>query len=546
MTSIAPASPTNPLPLTRGHWRSLELLENTDAVLQTLRLYERVLGSPVYLRPTDKGLTVLSLDTTPLAMVGVGPSGGGCCVTTLPPSEAQVAAAVAAYRTKVAAMTRRSAEERYVVGRIRAALESRLQLGDGLRFLHQEWRFTTGGKLDLLAIDCSSGHLVVVEVKSTEGKALDAGTLGQAITYADLLTASWPEYAAYFRRLTIALARIYDPSAPGQVISDQTPPRCEVWWPGGRCRASELPARPADVPPSRVLRREAGSFNWRPELVERQSRWREQQGHPMGLHRGEPLRTRLLMPDAERQRWNFLTPAIGKLVASEYAANAQRSGGARKLYGYPRLFDNLLSSQPLAFNLFGELALDLDAATVACRSLWPGRVDTVTRIDFEWSPGRQSPQYLNNGTAADIAVLHTTPQGGAGAIFIETKYYEDMTAKTHRIKPRYREVAKASGAFLDDAFPRLQEGWLQQLWLDHLLVLATRDTDRLDTGLFVVMYPEVNPRCRAALDEYKATLTPSGMGTFEARTLEDVVGVMGRELSASWVADFAERYLTQP
>lgn len=257
MTSIAPASPASPLPLTRGHWRSLELLENADAVLHTLRLYERVLGSPVYLRPTDKGLTVMSLDTAPLRMVGVGPSGGGCTVTTLPPSEAQVVTAVTEYRTKVAAIAHRYEEEQYVVSRIRAALQNELQLGHGLRFLHQEWRFTTGGKLDLLALDESSGRLVVVEVKSTENKALEAATVAQATAYVELLAASWPEYVVYFRRLATALGRIYAPSSPAPALSDDAPSRCEVWWPAGRHPASQLPARPIDVPPSGVLVRES-------------------------------------------------------------------------------------------------------------------------------------------------------------------------------------------------------------------------------------------------------------------------------------------------
>jgi hypothetical protein len=45
----------------------------------------------------------------------------------------------------------------------------------------------------------------------------------------------------------------------------------------------------------------------------------------------------------------------------------------------------------------------------------------------------------------------------------------------------------------------LQHGWLQQLWLDHLLLLlATRDVDGLDAGLFVVAYSAVNAACHAA------------------------------------------------
>ena len=529
--------------LTPGHWRSLEAIEDGAAVLETLRRYELALGNPVYLRPTAKGLTVLSLDTAPPAMVGVGAK-DGCSILALPPSEAQVADSVAAYRAKVAAMKRHSAEERYVVGCIRAAFENALQLGEGLIFLHQEWRFTTREKLDLLAVDSSCGQLVVIEVKRSRAAALDGATVEQGCAYAALLTARWPEYVEYFRRLAAAWTRVYNPSGPIPAISDEVSVRCEVWWPDGRHRASLLPAAAAGgVQRGRPAAR-SEDVAWRGELAERQSRWREAKGYPVGLHRGAPMKTRLAMPAAERERWNFITPAIGELVAREYEANSKRGGSARKLYGYPRLFDNMLSSQPLAFNLFGELALDLGAATAACRGLWPGRVDAVTRIELEWSPGRQSPRYLNNGTAADIAIFHTTPNGGTGAVFVETKYYEDMSAEAHGMKPRYLEVATACGAFLADALPVLQSGWLQQLWLDHLLLIATRDTDSLDTGLFAVWYPVINPKCSAATSAYAGTLTPHGSTTFEARTLEEVVSVLDREVGTSWVTSFKERYLT--
>jgi hypothetical protein len=90
------------------------------------------------------------------------------------------------------------------------------------------------------------------------------------------------------------------------------------------------------------------------------------------------------MPAAEEQLWNFLTPAIGEFVRSEFRSNLSRAGRKRKLYGYPRIFEDLLSSQPLAFNLFGELALNLDRATQVARHLWPERVASVSSVEFEW------------------------------------------------------------------------------------------------------------------------------------------------------------------
>jgi hypothetical protein len=232
-TSLATGVPA----LTRGHFRSLELLENTPAARETLHRYERALGSPVYLRPTDKGLTVISLDVAPLAMVGVGPTKGSCSLTVMPPSEAEVSASVAGYRTKVAAMKRRSPEERYIIGRIRTALGAALQLDEGLLFLHQEWRFTSAGKLDLLALDQNTGQLVVIEAKQSEALALDLRTAQQGRTYVDLLTASWADYVVFFQRLASALSHIYQRTVPPS-LDPSLAPRSEVWWPGGSRRTS--------------------------------------------------------------------------------------------------------------------------------------------------------------------------------------------------------------------------------------------------------------------------------------------------------------------
>ena len=52
--STLPAAALQP-----GHHASLELLENTRAVQTTLQRYASTMGAPVYLRPTEKGLTAM-------------------------------------------------------------------------------------------------------------------------------------------------------------------------------------------------------------------------------------------------------------------------------------------------------------------------------------------------------------------------------------------------------------------------------------------------------------------------------------------------------
>jgi hypothetical protein len=110
------------------------------------------------------------------------------------------------------------------------------------------------------------------------------------------------------------------------------------------------------------------------------------------------------------------------------------------------------------------------------------------------------------------------------------------------IKPRYHEVALCSGAFT--SCTTLQSGSLQQLWLDHLLALATQRADRLDSALFVLAYPEINLRCQEAASAYQTTLRASESPTFEARTLEEMVSVLEGDARNGWVRGFRERYLT--
>lgn len=90
-----------------------------------------------------------------------------------------------------------------------------------------------------------------------------------------------------------------------------------------------------------------------------QSFWRAEKGYDCGLFRGRPLGNLLPMPWARESLSNYLTDTIKDVVRQEVLA-ASNSG---KLYGKPRIFNNLLSSQPLCFNLFAELQQDLDLAT---------------------------------------------------------------------------------------------------------------------------------------------------------------------------------------
>ena len=277
-------------------------------------------------------------------------------------------------------------------------------------------------------------------------------------------------------------------------------------------------------------------FQWRARLL--QSMWRTEQGLEAGEYRGKTRGARLLMPDAQTSLANYLTPTIRQVVREEVEDPARSKG---KLYGRPRIYDNLLSSQPLCFNLFGELTRDLDLATSALSDMTDGRIHRVTAIDFEYSPGRGDDRYTGDRSAFDVYVRYETTTGAAGFVGIEVKYHEGLDDPVADHRSRYDEVAAEMGCFLPEHAQKLQQKPLQQVWRDHLLVGANRLVDGFEDGFFAFLYPEGNRACASAVDQYKACL--SSHDTFQGWTLERLVTCLSSRSSASWVQAVHDRYL---
>lgn len=278
------------------------------------------------------------------------------------------------------------------------------------------------------------------------------------------------------------------------------------------------------------------SFQPRARLL--QSIWREEQGYEPTTYRGKVRGARLPMPWAKETLANYLTDTIRDVVRAEVLDPEQAAG---KLYGQPRIFNNLLSSQPLCFNLFGELQQDLELATEVFRTLSDGRIDQVTAIAFEYSPGRGDARYTGDSSAFDVFVRYRTSEGGEGFAGIEVKYHENLKVKPAALSTRHRDIARWMGCFDEETFERLAACPLEQIWRDHLLAGAMLQADGLNDGFFVFLAPEDNEYCREAVADYRECLTDEG--TFESWTLEGVVEALREHTAAEWVELFWGRYL---
>lgn len=269
-----------------------------------------------------------------------------------------------------------------------------------------------------------------------------------------------------------------------------------------------------------------------------QSKWREDKGFPIGEYKGRKIGNYLGMPWAKENLANFLDDTIKATVRREVQDPIQAKG---KLFSKPRIYDNLLSSQPLAFNLFSHLAADLDLATTVLARMSGQVIAKVTGIEFEHSPGRGDPRYTGDRSAFDVYVRFKDPDGRDAFAGIEVKYHEDLAAQASDHDARYDEIAAKMRCFRNDRLADLQRNPLQQIWRDHLLAGIHAIEDKMPTGFFAILAPSANIACQDAISDYHGCLCQTT--SFQSWSLEGLVSLLRKTGAGDWVELFHSRYL---
>lgn len=254
----------------------------------------------------------------------------------------------------------------------------------------------------------------------------------------------------------------------------------------------------------------------------------------------------MLKSDDGNKGMNFVGADIFKVARERMAAGSGVEPFRNKC--------NMLSSQPMCFNLFGKLRamLVLDKEPVLVRRLLEAllgiEVSEVSRVEIEWAPEPKA-EYLGDSTSFDVAVDFKDSQGHLCLFGVETKLTEPFSRECYDGK-KYRKWVEEypDSPWRRDSWSRLADSAHNQIWRGHALAFALgrhKDSKYSKTIFGVVRHPE-DGACDTAVQGYVLLLKP-GCQSFLDITLDAIVRkwtplVKGTK-HAAWLKQFVIRYV---
>ena len=232
---------------------------------------------------------------------------------------------------------------------------------------------------------------------------------------------------------------------------------------------------------------------------------------------------------------NFLTEDAFK-HANERVENRQKYETIEK----DRLFNNLLSSQPMAFNLFCPLRKMLtesrETATRVIKAALPDYpIHEVTGVELEFIPGNYK-DLTGDKSAMDAIIKFKDKDGKDGFIAVETKYSENLGSNaaykkddSGKKKPR-PQCAKAImelQCFTPDAEKKIMDGItpLTQIYRNFLLSEIYGLREGLQSHS-IILAPKGHPTTINELNSLIDNLSDDHKGKIKDVTLEDFVNAI--------------------
>ncbi len=226
--------------------------------------------------------------------------------------------------------------------------------------------------------------------------------------------------------------------------------------------------------------------------------------------------------NGQSNKRNFLTDNIVSAVTQTIE---KRESDDRGLIQEDRLFNNLLSSQPLCFNFFGELQVNKKLALQVLRAFYPFLTE-IKEIYFEFAP---TENYTDDNSAFDMA-MEVIADGKTGLIGLECKYTDSFSQPEYDGKA-YRQIYQKSDAF-KNKYKEFIQSKFNQLFRNQLIAEALVQHQKYDfvkTGLFC------HHDDSAALNTAKQfqSMLNDGENVFNIITYKDFIAAIQR-LELTW------------
>lgn len=214
-----------------------------------------------------------------------------------------------------------------------------------------------------------------------------------------------------------------------------------------------------------------------------------------------------------------------------------------------RLHNNMLSSMPLAFNLFHPLMMIKEKYPKALSKMIQDaftalpiyEVDDI-KIEFIPTPVKD---YTNDKSAMDAAIIFKDEEGEKYLLAIEVKYTDSLGTNKASDNEFKFTTAKEIEQFTSEGLKIIKDG-CQQIYRNYLLTEKYRLIHGIKEAYSIVLAPKDHPSTSKEIQTLKHNLKPE----FHYKILkEDLEGFIEKlELSCpvefkDWLNAFDERYL---
>jgi hypothetical protein len=273
----------------------------------------------------------------------------------------------------------------------------------------------------------------------------------------------------------------------------------------------------------------------------------EQNEYGFGPEANSKTRYGNILIDGQKNGLNFLSPDIFEYVKSRI--QFLKNGETIKEY---RIFNNMLSSQPMCFNLFYPLKAlferDDKAATNILRNCFPElKIKQLLAVEIEYLP-YPVHEYLDDRTAFDAMIVYKTDLNERNILAIETKYVEALGNNPSSKLSKQIELVKNSPLFSSLGKMEVEKGF-GQLGRNFLLAEKFKIENRLDKAFAVTISPVGNGSSKAEIEQFHSMMNDDFKNRLFYHPLENVVNSIKETSPKSmknWIESFNTRYLAFP